>query len=172
MPVKKNMKNRFFSVLLLVTTFFFSACVEDDTCGENMISGIKITVNNSGSDSATDLDALDQDKLSDWKVCPPNDTLAFVSMSTEYQFGIPLDIEDTTITLVFFIKDDGEDYLSDTLSFFYRQTDFKLVSMACGFAPEFEITGGKHSVNVLDSIVLETLEVSTDLTVNNVAIYY
>lgn len=150
----------------------FSACVEDETCGENTITGIIISVANSGDDSATDNDGLNQDAVSEWKICPAGDTLEFVTNTTEYQYGIPLDLEDTTIAVVFSIKDDGEAYYEDTVHFDYRQTDLKLVSVACGFAPEFEITGGRHGVSVLDSVVLEALEVSNDLSINNVTFYY
>lgn len=170
--MKKIVEKYRFGIVMLCVVLFLSSCVEDDTCGENTITGIIVSVKNSGSDDATDTDALNQNAVSDWKICPAGDTTVFVAKSTDYQFGIPLDLEDTTIQLVFYIKDNGGVYLNDTLRFVYHQTDMKLVSVACGFAPEFEITEGQHGVSVLDSVVLEELVVSNDLSINNVTLYY
>ena len=170
--VKKQTIKYWSYLTLVIVVLSISSCVEDETCGENTVTGVLMTVQNSGNDNETDTDELDQTKVSDWKICAVGDTLPLYSKSTDYQYGLPLDLEDTTVSFVFYIKDDSSTYLTDTVQFDYRQTDMKLVSVACGFAPEFLITGGSHGSSVLDSVVVEQPVVSTDLTLNNVAFYY
>lgn len=150
------------------------ACVEDDTCNQNTVSGLNVVVANSGKDAKTDLDALNQDSIVGWMITAVGDTLSFVgSDNATYSSGIPLNLDDTTITVLFKIKDTAHDeYLVDTLVFDYHQTDLVLLSVQCGFAPLFELTGGSYTKSVLDSVVVRAVEVSTDLTINNVSIYY
>lgn len=171
--MKKNIKSNFLTVSLLILIVFLSACVEDDTCGENTVSGLIVSVRNSGSDSNTDTDTLNENSVTSWKICPLNDSISFTSKDTSFTSGIPLNINDTSITVLFMIRDnEDEDYIIDTLSFYYHQTDLESLSLQCGFAPLYEISGMSHSVNVLDSLALNEKEISTDLIMDNVTLYY
>ncbi len=173
MPVKTFIKSNSFIGLLLILVGFLSACVEDDTCGENTISGVMVAIANSGSDSSTDTDTLNEKSVTNWKICPINDTISFTSMDTSYTSGIPLNINDTSVAVVFMIRDnEDEDYINDTLHLFYHQKELKLISMQCGFAPLYELSGLDHTLHVLDSVVLNEIEVSTDLMIDNVTLYY
>lgn len=170
--MKKTYFLRLFAFLMPV--FLLAACYEDDSCNQNTVSGVNITVANSGSDSKTDLDGLDQSNIESWRITAVGDTTALVgSENTDYTTGIPLDMNNTSITVLFKIRDnDTTDYLVDTVVFEYIQTDLQLLSVSCGFAPIFKLTGGCFGTSVLDSVVIYDSEISTDLQENNVSFYY
>lgn len=168
------MKNQVKNMILMALLVFLSACYEDDSCSQNTVSGINVTVSNSGSDSSSDLDELDQDNVESWRFTALDDTVSLVnSESQTYTSGIPLDMNDTSITILFNIRDnDSTAFLKDTIVINYYQTDLQLLSVNCGFAPLFRITGGASTAHVLDSIVVNDVEISTDLLIDNVAFYY
>lgn len=151
-----------------------TACYEDDSCNQNTVTGVNIAVANSGADKATDLDGLDYATIESWLFTALDDTLALVSSeSLTYSSGIPLDMNDTTITFLFKIRDnDSTAYLQDTVTFNYIQTDLQLLSINCGFAPVFQLRGGQSTSNVLDSVVVYEASITTDMQIKNVAFYY
>jgi hypothetical protein len=154
--------------------FLMTACYEDDSCNQNTVTGVNVSVSNSGADKSTDLDGLDYDNIESWRFTALDDTLALVSSENlTYSPGIPLNMNDTTITLLFQIRDnDSTDYLQDTVIFNYIQTDFQLLSINCGFAPLFTLTGGQSTINILDSVILYEGDITTDMQIENVAFYY
>lgn len=169
------MKKLFIHILFWSIALSLSACYEDETCNQNTETGVNIVVKNSGNDTGTDLDGLDQTKSVEWNFTPLADTIVFVSSENEpYSIGIPLNLNDTTIAIVLNIKDsEMSDYLKDTVIFNYVQTDLRLLSVNCGFAPIYNIIDIMFTDNVLDSVVLYTeVEVSNDLELDNVAFYY
>ena len=159
---------------MLIPVLFLTACYEDDTCNQNTVTGVIVSVSNSGADADTDLDELDHTNVESWRFTALDDTSAFVnSDDLSYSPGIPLDMNDTTITLLFKIRDnDSTDYLQDTVIFNYIQTDVELLSVNCGFASRFKITGGWTTLNVLDSVNFYDGYVTTDMETENVAFYY
>ena len=170
-----QVKKLFVHILLWSIALSLSSCYEDETCNQNTETGVNIVVENSGDDSGTDLDGLDQSKTVEWNLTPLADTVVFVSSENQANsIGIPLDLNDTTIAIVLNIKDsEMSDYLKDTVVFNYVQTDLRLLSVNCGFAPIFNITDIMFTGNVLDSVILYTeVEVSNDLELDNVAFYY
>lgn len=159
---------------LLMLTLIIASCVEDGSCNQNTITGVNVSVSNSGSDSDTDLDGLNGDSIESWLFTAMDDTVALVSdEDVDYSPGIPLDMNDTTITLLFKIRDnDTTEYLRDTIVLNYIQTDLVLLSVNCGFAPLFKITGGYSTMNILDSVVIYDEFITTDKNLDNVAFYY
>lgn len=171
--VKKRRTYIIYLMTLLIPALLITGCYEDDSCNQNTETGINITVSNSGSDASTDLDGLNQNSIESWRVTAVGDTTALVDSESDYNTGIPLDMNDTTVTLLFKIRDnDTTDYLVDTVIFTYIQTDLQLLTVTCGFAPVFNITGGEFYMNTLDSVIIYEQEVSTDLQTNNVTFYY
>lgn len=166
--MKKPLRN----ILLLLALVFLSACYEDNSCSQNTVTGINVEVSNSGSDATTDLDSLDQSKVDAWFFTALDDTFV-TSANQTYTSGIPLDMNDTSITVLFQIKDtEMTDYLQDTIVINYHQTDLRLLTVNCGFAPIYVISGGTHTLNVLDSVIMYDAEISTDLQITNVSFYY
>lgn len=161
-------------ILFVMPLMLLSACYEDDSCNQNRVTGVNISVSNSGSDASTDLDGLDYNNVESWRFTALDDTAALISSETQsYTPGIPLDMNADSITVLFKIRDsDSTDYLQDTVIFNYIQTDLQLLSINCGFAPQFKLTGGASTLNVLDSIVLYDGYVTTDMQIENVAFYY
>lgn len=161
-------------LLFVLFAFLITACYEDDSCNQNTVTGVNVSVSNSGADKKTDTDGLDYNTIESWHFTSLDDTLALVSSENlTYSPGIPLDINDTTITLLFKIRDnDSTAYLQDTVSFNYIQTDLQLLSNNCGFAPLFKITGGHSTINVLDSVIVYDGYITTDMLIENVAFYY
>lgn len=160
-------------LLLMLASVVFS-CIEDDSCSQNTVTGVNVTVSNSGADASSDDDGLDYNNIESWRFTALDDTTALVSSDNlSYSPGIPLDMNDTTITLLFKIRDnDTTDYLRDTVVFNYYQTDLQLLSINCGFAPLFYLKGGNSTLNILDSVILYESSITTDMQINNVAFYY
>ncbi len=153
------------NILLLTLACSLTACYEDDSCSQNTDTGINVAVSNKDGDyKGYDL----------WSFSKVNDTVSFVSSENQtYEAGIPLNINDTSITFLFNIRlNDTTAYLSDTITINYYQTDLRLLSVNCGFAPVYHITGGSHTLNVLDSVILYDEEISSDLELDNAAFYY
>lgn len=172
--VKIRNTYRFRILLFVMPLFLVTACYEDDSCNQNAVTGVNVTVSNSGDDEDVDLDGLDADNVESWRFIPLDDTVSLVSSeSLSYSPGIALDMNDTTIVFLFQIRDsDSTEYLQDTIIFNYIQTDLQLVSVNCGFAPLFQLTGGYWTANVLDSVILNDSYITTDMQTNNVAFYY
>lgn len=173
-PVK--LKSTYFYRILafVMLALLITACYEDDSCNQNTVTGVNISVSNSGADNTTDLDGLDYSNIESWRITALDDTVPLVSSENlSYSAGIPLDMNDTTITVLFKIRDnDTTDYLRDTMIFNYIQTDLQLLSVNCGFAPLFQLTSGQHTINVLDSVILYEGYITTDMQIENVAFYY
>ncbi len=149
------------------------SCYEDDSCNQNTNTGVNITVANMLPDSV-DTDSLNSSHIESWRFKTLEDTTIFISSDNlDYTTGIPLNMNDTVIKLLFQIRDnDTTDYLVDTIILGYIQTDLELLSANCGFAPVFKITNGSFTMHVLDSVAIENSKVSTDLQLNNVAFFY
>lgn len=159
------MKKTLINILLILLPVFLSACYEDDSCSQNTDTGINVTVTNEGDDFTT---------VESWKFTALDDTTALVSSDNlSYTAGIPLDMNDTVVELLFSVRaSDTLDYVSDTVIIHYVQTDLSLLSVNCGFAPTYNITELVHTINILDSVLIYEQEVSTDLVSDNAAFYY
>ncbi len=168
------MKKIIAHILFWGITFILTACFEDDSCNQNMVSGINIEVITSDKNDSTDVDGLNPSGSIEWNIAPLNDSITFITSANQaYSTGVPLNLNDTSITIQLNIRDnDTTAYLTDIIKINYVQTDLRLVSVNCGFAPVFKITDIFFSTNALDSVLYSPDEVSNDLEIVNAVFYY
>lgn len=165
-PVKEMKSYSVLLFSLLLVSLSVTSCYESDTCSENNVTGINVSV--------TSVDTLNSSEGS-WAFTPIDDTTQLVSSDdVSYSTGIPLDMSQDSIELYFMLRDNDtlDYYIADKVVFRYTQTDMVALSLNCGFAPEFQISSIGYTANLLDSVFFLEDVVSTDLELTNVSFYY
>lgn len=171
----KNTRQHIFLYLIVgLLAFFVTSCYEDDSCNENTVTGINMSVFSSGSDADADPDTLDVTAGIQWAILPPSaDTVLVSSSDLSSSVGLHLDANADMMTVLFIIRnEDSPVFYVDTVVFEYVQTELEQLSNNCGFAPVYTIYGGSNTTHALDSVVLEDPLVNTDITDDNVTFYY
>lgn len=163
------MKYSFYIILIFAS--LLTSCASNDECREN------IEVNLNAKNFVVSYDES-QEKMVPRTVTLPlqisgldNDSLLY--NSTISSFKLPLNKLKTSSSFILTLtqtNDDEISYVIDTISIEYKNIE-EFISLECGCVVNATIDKVSHTINAIDSIIIESIEVERNLT-NNLKVYF